>query len=264
MAEKATFLFVLRRPRNGEAAGESAAPIRVVAYRLEVSEVELTGRINRFRSMLATVDNRYSRSARELYDLLIAPAAGELRRGDRLVIVPDGPLWELPFQVLQTPQAQDLIERHAMFFAPSLSVLRESMKQRTVRAATTSSEPPTLLAMGNPTLGGESVARVQALMDERLEPLPEAERQVRALERIYGTARSGVYIGDQAREERLKAEARSYRVVHVATHGILNDRNPMYSHLVMAQQKGGAEDGLLEARDHADANDRRHRRPVRL
>jgi CHAT domain-containing protein/tetratricopeptide (TPR) repeat protein len=247
--EEATFLFVVRRSRPDEPWPETASPVRISSYRVPMADKDLAARIERFRGMLASVDNRYGRSARELYDLLIAPAAGELRRGDRLVIVPDGPLWELPFQVLQTPRSQDLIDRHAMFFAPSLSVLRESMKRRTLHAGTSSTAPPTLLAMGNPTLGGESVARVQALMDERLESLPEAERQVRALERIYGSARSDVYVGDQAREERLKAAARSYRVLHVATHGILNDRNPMYSHLVMSQQKGGTEDGLLEARE---------------
>jgi CHAT domain-containing protein/Tfp pilus assembly protein PilF len=249
VAEESTTLFVVRPPNSRERASETKPQVHIATFRLNVSHPELAGRIERFRGMLANVDTRYARSARELYDLLLGPAAGELRRGDRLVVVPDGPLWELPFQVLQTPQSQDLIDRHALFLAPSLSVLRESMKRRAQRAENIANRPPTVLAFGNPTLGGESVGRVQALMDERLELLPEAERQVRALEQLYGATRSDVYVGDEAREERLKADARSYRVLHVATHGILNDRNPMYSHLVMAQQKGGVEDGLLEARE---------------
>src|SRR5262249_35800851 len=54
------------------------------------------------------------------------------------------------------------------------------------------------------------------------------------------------YIGVEAREDRLKAEAIKARVLHFATHGILNDAAPMYSHLVLAQGDKN-EDGLLEA-----------------
>jgi CHAT domain-containing protein len=65
---------------------------------------------------------------------------------------------------------------------------------------------------------------------------------------MYGAAYSTVYTGAEAREERAKAEAGGYRILHFATHGILNDRNPMYSHLLQARADGDAnEDGLLEA-----------------
>src|SRR6185436_18287581 len=51
---------------------------------------------------------------------------------------------------------------------------------------------------------------------------------------------------DIAAEERFKAEAPHYRVLHVAGHGILNDASPMHSYLLLAP--GGAkEDGYLEA-----------------
>jgi CHAT domain-containing protein len=76
--------------------------------------------------------------------------------------------------------------------------------------------------------------------------LPEAEQEVRTLRRLYGESRSRVYIGAQAREERVKTEAGRARILHFATHGTLNNASPMYSHLALAQ--GGAkEDGLLEA-----------------
>jgi len=86
------------------------------------------------------------------------------------------------------------------------------------------------------------------LMDEKLDPLPEAERQVNVMKQIYGAQKTRVYIGAEAREERVKAEAGSYRILHFATHGILNDSSPMYSQLLLAQSEADAnEDGLLEA-----------------
>ena len=58
---------------------------------------------------------------------------------------------------------------------------------------------------------------------------------------------STVYVGAQAREERFKSEASDFGILHLVTHGILNDRSPMYSHLLLAQSGDvGAEDGLLE------------------
>jgi CHAT domain-containing protein len=136
-----------------------------------------------------------------------------------------------------------------VFLAPSLSVLRESRRMRAAAGPGGGDAAPTLLAMGNPHLDGTTATRVRALMDESLEPLPDAERQVQALRQVYGTDRSEVYVGKNAREDRLKGGAQSARVLHLATHGILNDRRPMYSHLVLSHEAGSAEDGLLEARE---------------
>ena len=62
---------------------------------------------------------------------------------------------------------------------------------------------------------------------------------------MYG-ARSQVFIGAAAREDRLKAAAAEAGVLHIATHGVLNDAAPMYSHLALATNDE-KEDGLLEA-----------------
>jgi CHAT domain-containing protein len=82
--------------------------------------------------------------------------------------------------------------------------------------------------------------------DEKLEPLPEAEQEVKTLGRLYGSSRSQVYIGADAREDLVKSEAGQAKILHFATHGVLNNVSPMYSHLVLAEG-GPNEDGLLEA-----------------
>jgi CHAT domain-containing protein len=79
-----------------------------------------------------------------------------------------------------------------------------------------------------------------ALRDGKLDPLPEAEQEVKALGRFYGASRSKVYIGREAREERAKSEAGEARILHFATHGTLNNASPMYSHLVRSTHPYGA------------------------
>jgi CHAT domain-containing protein len=44
----------------------------------------------------------------------------------------------------------------------------------------------------------------------------------------------------------MKAEAARYRVLHFATHGMLNDASPMYSHLLLAQTPSPPNNGLAE------------------
>jgi CHAT domain-containing protein len=156
-------------------------------------------------------------------------------------------LWELPFQALQSKENRYLIEDHAISYAPSLTVLREMRKRRQGLMASPASS--SLLAFGNPALRQETIKRTQAVYrDERLEPLPEAEREVKALAQLYGAQRSKIYTGSGAREKEMKANASNYRILHLATHGILDDASPMYSHLLLSQLEGDAdEDGLLEA-----------------
>ncbi|MEW6210360.1 MAG: CHAT domain-containing tetratricopeptide repeat protein [Acidobacteriota bacterium] len=234
------FLFALTK-------NESAVAVK--AYTLAVTQQDLTDSTERFRRMLSERDNRFARPARELYDLLLGPAAEELRGRTRLIIAPDGPLWELPFQALKTPRNRYLIEDHTIFYTPSLTVLREMIRSPSREAKRFAA--PTLLAMGNPALGNEGVARTRdAHIAEMLYRLPQAERQVQALKRIYGPDHSKVYVGAEASEERFKSQAGSYRILHLATHGILDDRNPMYSHLLFAQSGASEkEDGMLEARE---------------
>jgi CHAT domain-containing protein/tetratricopeptide (TPR) repeat protein len=214
-------------------------------YELPIKRDELIKQTESFRRQLAGRDLGFRASARGLYQLLLKPAEAQLRGKTNLIIAPDDKLWDLPFQALLTQAGRYVLESSAVSYVPSLTVLREMKAQRNRRRAETTG--PAVLALGNPTIGKETIERAAlALRDEKLTPLPEAEKEVKALGQLYGNARSKIYIGAEAREDRLKAEAAQARVLHFATHGILNNASPMYSHLILAQGDKN-EDGLLEA-----------------
>jgi hypothetical protein len=71
--------------------------------------------------------------------------------------------------------------------------------------------------------------------------------------RSVGSSINTVFLGAAAAVETVKAEAGNYDILHFATHGILNDRSPLYSHILLAQADAAKseaqpkEDGLLEA-----------------
>jgi len=146
---------------------------------------------------------------------------------------------------------QYLVEQAAVSYAPSLTALKEMSKKARARKGDASME---LVAFGNPIVAKATSDRVKKVfMNENLEPLPESERLVNELGKMYGPNRSKVYVGNQAREETAKVESPKYRIVQFATHGILNNVSPMYSHLVLAQnEKNPNEDGLLEAWEMKD------------
>lgn len=204
-------------------------------------------RIEDLLQRLAARDNDRHAEARKLYDLLLRPAREQFRGKTSLVIVPDLALWDLPFQALLDEENHHLIETAAISYAPSLTVLREMKKARREDAPHDSTG--TLLALGHPALASDTIARArQRYRDARLEPLPEAEREVAAIGKLYGSQRSKVYTGAQAREQLLKEESGRYAMLHLATHAIVNNENPMYSALVLSQSgKQRHEDGLLEA-----------------
>lgn len=238
VADDESYLFAATK-----AAGNPEADIRV--YTLPIKREDLAKQIEAFRGQLAGRDLGFRAAAVKLHDLLLKPAAAQLRGKTNLVITPDDVLWDLPFQALSSGANRFLVEDAAIAYAPSVTALREMRNRRKGEGETGASG--TLLALGNPTLGKETVSRAAlALRDRRLDPLPQAEEEVTALRRLYGESRSKVYIGAEAREDRVKSEAGRAGILHFATHGMLNNASPMYSHVALAQ--GGAdEDGLLEA-----------------
>jgi CHAT domain-containing protein/tetratricopeptide (TPR) repeat protein len=238
VTDEAAYLFAVTK-----SSGKSEAEVRV--YALPVRRAELAKQTEAFRSQLAGRDLSFRASAVGLYELLLKPAEAQLRGKTNLVIVPDGTLWDLPFQALLNGANRFLLEDAAVAYAPSLTVLREMTRRRKERGSDVA--PATLLALGNPLQGREAGDRSgSALRGGRLDPLPEAEQEVRALGRLYGAARSKVYTGAEAREDRVKIEAGKASILHFAAHGLVNNASPMYSHLALAGG-GTGEDGLLEA-----------------
>jgi CHAT domain-containing protein/Tfp pilus assembly protein PilF len=238
VADEKTFLFVLTA--NAATRNGLQQPVLKV-YDLNIKRKDLVERVQKLNQRIANNDLDYAGLSSELYNLLVAPARQQLQGKTSLVIVPDDILWETSFQALRAADGRFLIQSAAISYAPSLTVLREIVKSRKPKTSTT------LLAMGNPEIGGQTISRSKnVLMSASFEPLPDAERMVKELGQMYG-AKARVYVRAEAREEALKAESGNYRILQLATHGVINNASPMYSYVVLAQGNNAQEDGLLEA-----------------
>ena len=185
--------------------------------------------VHRFRDQLANRDLRAVDAARRSTIWSSVRCTRHSEDTTNLIIVPDGVLWNLPFQALQSSAHRYVIEDMAISYAPSITVLREMMQLR------------------GAARGAAGAAGVGQPRGGPCTELPESEYEVRQVAQIYG-ASSRVYVGAEAREDRWKSEAPDYRVLHLATHGVLDNTSPLYSHLLLAPPEGGSNgDGLLEA-----------------
>lgn len=248
VTESTTYLFVItQKETNGT---------DVKVYPINIDRKRLGERVREFREMLAVQDPGFADIARQLYDLLLKPAEQQLTDQNTLCIVPDGVLWDLPFQAAQSRDSRYVLEDHAVYYSPSLSVLKGLSTPRKNSGPVSAS----LLAFGNPRISNETATNLKAVYrGEVLAPLPEAEAEVNAIKEIWKPTPTIVLVGAHAGKRNFKAEASKYRIIHLATHGILDDGSPLYSRLVMSRNENDPnDDGLLEAREimqlklHAD------------
>jgi CHAT domain-containing protein len=222
----------------------SGATIRAV--RLPISRETLQQDARELENLLQARSPAYARHARRMYAALFAPLEKYIRGKTTLAIAPDAVLWTVPFQALLTGDGRYVIDQYAMFYAHSLSLLRDASALHGVT-------PSELLALGNPTVAGEARATIRsAFREPSLGSLTEAETEVRSLASLYPPQRRRVYYRDAASETVFKQEAPRAGVIHVAAHALVDDRAPMYSAIVLATLRNGVDDGLLEAREIVD------------
>jgi CHAT domain-containing protein len=159
---------------------------------------------------------------------LLGPLDDEGEGLRRLIVVPHGVLAYLPFSVLRTPAGQYLVERHSLVHLPSAA----------------------FATFGQPrgALGAGDAFEVTALA-----PLPRAlpgtALEVGAVARAHRGAR--VLLGRRATEPALRQALGSGAVTHVASHGVLNRINPLFTRieLVPGRHRGPGDDGRLEVHE---------------
>ncbi len=235
-------------------------PGEMQVYSLSIDEAALREEVERFRELLrrGSVDPRPERillRARRLSDQLLAPATTQIGRAERLLIVADGPLHSLPFAALSAPDAKVnhrfLIESIPVYVAASATVF--SMLKKTRRPGGT----VRLAAFGDPQYSAsalraeDSASRLRAASSKgfALTPLPATRGEVESLQSLFPEA-SQIYLGAQATEARAKAVGEKITHLHIASHGLLNDRFPLDSAIAFTAPQASWEsddNGLLQA-----------------
>lgn len=150
----------------------------------------------------------------------------------------------MPFAALQDPDGTYLIDRHTILTAPAIQVLASTQAQQQQVRQANLQEP---LVIGDPTMPPLSL--VPGETAEFLQPLPGAEQEAIAIANLLDTA---PLLGDAATKSAVVQQMPNARIIHLATHGILDESQGLNGGVVLAADGTGEfNDGLLTAAEIA-------------
>jgi CHAT domain-containing protein/tetratricopeptide (TPR) repeat protein len=177
--------------------------------------------------------------ARALSRMVLEPVADAL--GPRtLLVVADGELQQIPFAALPRPgHPEALIDRHTVVSSPSASVLPALGTTRPAERV-----GPELAILADPALGGPtargvaSAGLLRSMEDtglRSLEPLQWTRREADAIAARLPADRVVLALGPDAnRATAMGPEVARARIVHFATHALLDVKRPELSGIVLS------------------------------
>jgi CHAT domain-containing protein/Tfp pilus assembly protein PilF len=204
-------------------------------------------------AVLAPGDDRLEPAAETLSRMLLGPVAGRLGKR-RLIVVADGELQYIPFGALPIPDAggfTPLLARHEIVDAPSASAI--ALQRRLARKSAVPGDVAVLadpvFAPDDPRVAPGAGKRPAAAAFLRL---PWTRREAEAIAAVVPAGRSLLALDFRAsRATALSPELAGYRIVHFATHGIIDSGTPALSGLMLSRvgERGEPLDGFLGLRD---------------
>ncbi len=226
----------------------------------------------------AETDSNLKKLSKELAEMVLAPVSEQLT-ASRVIVVADGALNYIPFQILSSPLADraELIGRYEVINAPSASVLGQLLQERAKRPPATK----VLAVFGDAVFASNYLKRsdanssspVVARHEPGMEPWRNAWRDIELkgdsvdpsvitplfyvkveLANLFDIAGSDTFAatGFDATRERLEStDLTQYAILHFATHGILDPKRPERSGLFlsMVDRDGNAQNGFITIQD---------------
>jgi CHAT domain-containing protein/tetratricopeptide (TPR) repeat protein len=205
-------------------------------------------------------DTRNFDRANELFQILVHPGLG--KKIKNIIFVPDDILHFLPFETLITKKNQDhwLIEDYKISYAPSISSFREIVQRKEKKA---SKQRMDILAFGDPDFGemesesnGEDIFQnfysSNAFNFYRLE---YSGTEIARISSLFKQKKEDIFVRETATEKQLKnLKLDDYKIVHFATHSLIDDKKPARSSIVLSLNGNSDEDGFVQMREIYNLN----------
>lgn len=225
-----------------------------------------------YQARLMAAESEYQQKAKELSNELLGKVSDKLAN-KRLLIVADGILNYFPLSALPAPNSDELlIAKNEIVYQPSASTIsilqtrqnKTASKDVLVFAdAIFSPNDARVNAEKNnteltfTTLKDGSLSSRQFESVKSLPRLDASQTEAASISEIFGASRSLIISGAKARRERvLEPDLADYRIVHFATHGLLDEEHPEFSSIVFSlyDEKGDALKGFLRLQDIYNLN----------
>jgi len=229
--------------------------------KLQALRTQLTGKD--FNNYSSSDFREFVQTSYDLYTKLLLPVQPEIK-GKELIIIPDGELGYLSFDILLTSMPDYtipsyrklpyLIKESAITYAPSATTFFDKLNRRSIK------NNGRIFAIG-PDYGTDN--KVLGQKDENgkalrtsLGNITNTQDEIKSLKAYFNVTS---FLGKNATETSFKKNAADYRVLHLAMHTIINNENPLYSKLIFFKPENDmVDDGMLNSSElinmelHAD------------
>jgi len=216
--------------------------------------------VNNFRQSITNIDliqnseqeafDLYTDSAVELYSILLQKPLYDIEPDIKhLKIIPDAELNYIPYDILLTesPGMNEinytnlayLLKEQTISYAYSVALLLQSRESKNLNPKIDSLE---LYAGFAPIYKTENRISDKTSTDEndlvvrgeKIVDLPNARKSVQnTADLLSGQA----FLAAEATRQKFLNKASHFKILHLAMHGFLNDKNPLYSKLLFTQTK---------------------------
>ncbi len=199
----------------------------------------------------------FVKSAHELYQLLLEKSLVPNKK--RLMLIPDGQLAYLPFEVLLTERQANLAnsKREMLDFGALPYLLRQYATNYNYsaqlflqqRAQRKKKQPCSILGLA-PFYSNKTAPKWRNPYEQQLrKELPALSGAVKELEFLSQSLnlKGSFLYGEAANEANFKAKAAQFNILHLAVHGLVNEEKPELSGLALEEDNNREEDNILYA-----------------
>lgn len=197
-------------------------------------------------------DNKtFIKTSYALFQHLIGPVSKEIKGRD-LIIAPHGILGTIPFEILvNSPEEKSfksmeyLVKNHAISYTFNISLFINLQKKRkSSRESEFVAYAPSFVLRDSEGSAVEPTLLANITERSGLAPLHGAKAEIDILNALYNGT---VFKNEFATESNFKNKTSGKNIVHLATHAIIDEINPLNSRLLFTIDPDSDEDGDLHA-----------------
>ena len=228
---------------------------------------ELQAKVMAYLKVITDKDGSDFHLGHELFSELVRPGLDQQTK--RLVFVPDDILYFLPFETLLQSKSpkQWLVTNYTIGYAPSLSSLWKIIKRSRLNGKYQKKD---ILAFGDPVYGADEDPKNDNNSSDIFQNFYSSSAfkffrlkysgvEVQKIASLFEKDRMEILQREKASEQELKRlNLDDFKIIHFATHGLIDDQKPARSSIVLSLDQNSKEDGFVQMREiynlrmHAD------------
>jgi CHAT domain-containing protein/tetratricopeptide (TPR) repeat protein len=219
------------------------------------SRDDIQKQVSDYLKVLSDKENKNFKLGYELFSTLVLPGLDKSIKN--IIFIPDDILHFLPFETLITNKGKRdwLIKDYKIAYAPSISSLREIIQRKNSNG---SKRRMDILAFGDPVFGpweagnnGKDIFQNYYSSNAfNFFRLKYSGFEIDKISSLFKKRRRKIFRREEANKEKLiNHSLDDYKIIHFATHSIIDEKKPARSSIVLSLDEDLSQDGFLQMRE---------------